>query len=219
MITTATAAPIMRSAWRRVLGRDASETELHGILAIARLETGYGTGWPTPEGRAAHNWGAIQTSPNDPQSFAATDTHPTSSGGATPYVAQFKKYATDEDGAGALVNWFRSHAASLAALSSGVSLELSAAMHAAGYYEGRGATVAERVRNHAQAVQRNAEAIAARLHSRVLWRLERAPAPPSPPPAPPAPPPASSSGGGARFVPWFIVSALLGALVAQLRGR
>lgn len=169
-ITSVTARPIVAAAWRAVYGRDGTLAELQAIQGIARLETGYATGWGTPEGRASHNWGAIQALPDDPNSFAATDTHPTSSGGAVKYQARFKVYPDDVAGAAAIARWLRSHGVPDAVVGGGNAWALSSAMHAAHYYEGSGRTVQERIANHRRRFLDNVRALAGKLGEPVAWQ-------------------------------------------------
>ena len=86
-----------------------TEQEIQYVVAVARGEGGYGSGWAHPskrtielsqkfgltgyEGANSNNWGACQGSGNG-GSFMHVDTH----ADGTPYKAAYRKYLTPEDG-------------------------------------------------------------------------------------------------------------------------
>jgi hypothetical protein len=153
-MNAADAAPIMAQAFALEVGREPSRVELDGLLAVARLETHFGSAWDTEAGAASHNWGAIQAGRNRDGScpvgsFGHGDTHPTATGDRA-YTACFRSYPSDVDGARDVVRTVRRTAAVAAALRAGDVLQLSRAMYRAGYYEGHGATPAERIAGHAR---------------------------------------------------------------------
>lgn len=134
----------------------ASRVALQGAQAVARGETYYGKGWKNAC-KGSHNWGAVQST--DATGCAATDTHPDANGGSTPYAARFRVYATDDDGAADFLRILLRGDVP-AALEAGDAHAIAAAMHANGYYEGFGATVADRIQNYANAIAKNARAVA-----------------------------------------------------------
>lgn len=153
-------------------GRAPNLSELQILHAIALLETGMGRGWQSPEGKVSNNLGAIQyrtprqlglTPPYpaispDGKGFLYTDTSPNSDGTSTPYSVYFRRYPTLSDGARDLarvVYEVNGRARVLEAASKGDTYGVSAAMHATGYYEGFGPTVADRIANHHKALMRN----------------------------------------------------------------
>lgn len=150
---------LLRDAFARVFGRDATTPELQCLQAVAALESNYGAGWKPP-GNGSFNFGAIQCGASwSGPSFQYTDTRPNSDGTSTPYVTKFRKYATPIDGAIDLVkvvylNLSRDKTV-LPAASRGDTLGFSKAMRDSGYYEGMGATIEQRVANHHKAVVRS----------------------------------------------------------------
>lgn len=174
-MNAAEAAPIMARAFASVVHRAPTRRELDGLLALARLETHFGGAWTTEQGRAAHNWGAVQAGAAVDNvcpvgSFAATDTHPTS--GA--YLACFRAYPSNVAGAADVVRIVMRDAASRRELARGNSQAFAAAQHAAGYYEGRGATIAERITGRAEAFHGAAIANAREMRRSTSWKRGRA---------------------------------------------
>ena len=138
---------------------------VQGVAAVARHETGFGTYFPfaKKDGFASHNWGAQQCSVVAREGrcpdgcFPATDTSPTATGASIPYLACFQVNASPEAGALSLVRLLTVQRPGIgAALSTGDAQVIAQAMRDARYYEGFGKTQAERVRNYAVALERNA---------------------------------------------------------------
>lgn len=127
--------------------------ELRILEAVALHETTFGAGW-RGEGVGSFNMGAIQADKNwTGETFAATDTHPTSTGGATAYDARFRKYPTALDGWKDLVRQLYLRRSSVRkAAATGNPLSVARAMRATQYYEGQGATEDARIRGYAQAL-------------------------------------------------------------------
>lgn len=147
-----------------------SDTVVQGIAAVARHETGFGTYFPfaKKDGFASHNWGAQQCNTIARQGqcpadcFPATDTSPTATGASIPYLACFQVNASPEAGALSLVRLLTVQRPGIArALETGDAQVIAQAMRDARYYEGFGKTQAERVRNYATALERNARINAA----------------------------------------------------------
>lgn len=91
------AAATMKEAFAKA-GATMTDMSLQYCLAIAWLETSFGKGWSTPEGKASNNWGSVQAKAGEP-SFAWHDTY--SSG--EEYQQAFKTYPTPVDGAADVV--------------------------------------------------------------------------------------------------------------------
>ncbi len=170
---------LLRDAFARVFGRDATLPELQCLQAVASLESAYGTGWKPP-GNGSHNYGAIQAGSSwSGPTFGYTDTRPNADGTSTPYVTKFRKYATPIDGAIDLVkvvyvNRGRDRLA-LAPAGKGDTLGFSRGLHASGYYEGFGKTVEDRIANHHKAVVASIRAQALALHEPLPTDIEAAP--------------------------------------------
>lgn len=138
---------------------------VQGIAAVARHETGFSTFFPfaKKDGFVSHNWGAQQCSTTAKQGrcpdncFPATDTSPTAQGTSIPYLACFQVNPTEQAGALSLVKLMTVSRPGIGtALSTGDAQAIAQAMRDARYYEGFGKTQAERVRNYATALERNA---------------------------------------------------------------
>ena len=171
--SSAWARPIVARALAAVLGRPATEREIQLTRATARLETGYGRGWPAGPMQGSHNWGAVQccTVPTGgtcpPGSAPAKDTDPDKGGAA--YMACFKVYADDDAGCLDMVRQMlgRSIAPTRRgptvrdALASGDASLLAAAMWCTGYYEGSGKTARARIEDRARGLLANATQAAA----------------------------------------------------------
>lgn len=130
-----------------------SLNELRILEAVALHETTFGAGWKG-EGAGSFNMGAIHaTSAWTGDTFQATDTEPTSTGGATTYAQAFRKYASAVDGWKDLVRelYLRRSTVRKAA-ASGNPLSVARAMYATKYFRGQGATDDERIRGYAQAL-------------------------------------------------------------------
>lgn len=143
---------------------------VQGVASVARHETGFGTFFPfaKKDGFVSHNWGAQQCSTVAKQGkcpdhcFPATDTSPTAQGTSVPYLACFQVNPTEQAGALSLVRLMTVSRPGIgAALSTGDAQVIAQAMRDARYYEGFGRTQAERVRNYATAIERNARLNAA----------------------------------------------------------
>ena len=145
---------IILEAFRIRFGREATRPEAQCVQAVGWIESGYAQYW-RPPGNGSWNWGAIQGS-GSAGSFAYTDTHPNADGSSTPYKIGFKKYLTAIDGAADLVRTVYQingrDTLVLPAAQVGNLLGFSTGMHTSFYYEGVGATVAERIDHHRRAV-------------------------------------------------------------------
>lgn len=137
-------------AFTAIIGSPPSTDELRMLLAVSLAETTFGGGWKG-DGVGSFNTGALQAGRSwTGPTFGADDTHPTPTGGATPYHARFRKYATALDGWKDLVRVLYVQMASVRdAARTGNAQDVAQAMHDHGYYEGRGATVEARIRNYA----------------------------------------------------------------------
>lgn len=178
------------ASWPGVTGVEPGLAELQIAGAVANLESAYGTATfrnkhaftdsdgnfsvqePGDPVSNTDNWGAMQCSNLPPcdgvTCFEATDTSPRKITDQNPlgyYQACFQL------GSGPskfikLVTVNRPN--SWAAMRAGDIDAFSQNMHDTGYYEGFGATVADRVNNHAHAVEQGVNAIAAALGEPVM---------------------------------------------------
>lgn len=136
--------------------------ELLMLLAVALHETTFGYGWKGAGG-GSFNMGGIQADRSwMGETFPATDTHPTSSGGAVPYDQAFRKYSSALEGWEDLVRELYVRRSSVRkAAATGDPMAVAKAMRKTRYYEGQGATEADRIRGYAQALADS------------LWEIER----------------------------------------------
>ena len=135
---------------------DPSYGEIVALAAIACLETNYGDGWQG-HGVGSYNMGAIQCGGTwTGRRFAYIDTHPNANGTSTPYRIDFRKYATVEEGWSDLVRVVyinRGRHIVREAAQAESWADVSAGLHQTGYFEGHGATVADRIHNHLIALE------------------------------------------------------------------
>lgn len=157
---------LIHDACVQLRGPDYCTTKVvQGIAAVAHHETGFGTYRPFG---GSNNWGAQQCSVVAKQGqcpdgcFPATDTSPTAQGTSIPYLACFQVNPSEQAGALSLVRLMTVSRPGIArALETGDAQAIAQAMRDARYYEGFGKTQAERVRNYATALERNARLNAA----------------------------------------------------------
>jgi len=139
-----------REALQRIIGTP-SLGSVRYLAGVAMLESSYGNGWKGA-GVGSFNLGAIQCGSSwTGDRFIATDTHPNADGTSTPYQIAFRKYHDEASGWDDLVRVVyvnRKRRSVLDAADRDDSYGVSAALHATGYYEGFGATVAIRIARH-----------------------------------------------------------------------
>lgn len=150
----AAARVLMTAGFQARLGRAPTRPEVQCEQSVGWLETGYAQSWKNA-GIGSWNFGAMQgTGPAG--FFLYTDTHPNADGTNTPYTTKFSKYHDGPEGASALVyEVYQNHSRETLVLppaAAGDTLGFSTGLHASGYYEGFGATVAERIEHHHAAV-------------------------------------------------------------------
>lgn len=132
--------------------------EVRHLAGIGLLETTYGTGWKGP-GVDSFNMGAIQKGTGwTGDTFVYTDTHPNDDGTSTPYRIEFRKYRNKVEGwedlaKVAYVN--RKRATVKVEAHANRTYGVSSELHRTGYYEGFGATVDDRIRNHYRSLARS----------------------------------------------------------------
>lgn len=155
--------------FQELYGREPLLTEAQVAHGIGILESNCGAGWKGA-GVGSNNWGAVQKSrpPCDiADSFLYTDTHPNPDGTSTKYSVCFWKYPTPAAGAAGLMRVaFGSKEKPRKALkraAAGDIYGVSAAMRAAGYYEGFGKTQADRIANHFKALSNAVRGLCATL--------------------------------------------------------
>lgn len=182
------AAGIVDQAFRQVMGRTPTPAERQIVMAVSDLESNYGKGWKE-QGSGSHNWGAVQTKSKE-NSFSHQD-----SSAQGKYITNFKAYPDDIAGAADVVrnlfkangrqrmpdpnNANRAMGASIngpgrgeliqAAARSGDTDAFSRAMWYTNYFEGTAPDFAERIRVHANAIQRNVDSIASALGESPAW--------------------------------------------------
>jgi hypothetical protein len=158
--THAEARRLAKAALERRFGGAATVGEIKALAGIGWLETQYGTGWENTgngEGTDSHNIGAIHGDASWPGDvFLSTDTKPNDDGTSTSYVTRFRSYPT------AALGWLdlvdvafvqndRSSVRGAARASDWAGV--SAALYETGYYQGFGATKAERIAHHRKALE------------------------------------------------------------------
>jgi peptidoglycan hydrolase-like protein with peptidoglycan-binding domain len=147
---------LVATAFAAQVGRQGTLPELQCLQSIGWLETNYASSWHGP-GVDSWNFGAIQRGGWSGSFFEYTDTHPNPDGTSTPYKIGFRKYPDAVSGVADLCKvvymaFDRLHRV-LPAASRGDLLAFSTELHRAPcYYEGFGATDAERIAHHCAAV-------------------------------------------------------------------
>jgi hypothetical protein len=147
---------VLQETFHQRFGREPTRPEAQCLQAVAWLESGYGSWW-RPPGDGSYNLGAIQAGSGwTGPTFEYVDTHPRDDGTSEPYRIAFRRYPTLVAGAEDLTRVVyqarnREHTV-LPAATMGDTYAFSAALHATGYYEGHGSTVAARIANHHAAV-------------------------------------------------------------------
>jgi hypothetical protein len=151
----AEARKLAQIALQRTFGGTPTVGEVKAIAGIGWLETQYGSGW-SGDGAGSYNIGAIHADPSwSGDTFLTTDTKPTSTGGSVSYVTRFKAYPTAADGWADLVRTafvVRGRSIVRSAAQANDWHGVSAGLFRTGYYEGMGATDAERIANHQRAL-------------------------------------------------------------------
>lgn len=135
------------------------------VQAVSRGEGYYGRGW-SGDCVGSNNWGAVQV-PCSQGGCQYTDTHPTASGGSIAYAACFAVDPTPELGAQRFLHAMLKPPV-LAVINSGDAHAIAAAMYQGHYYEGFGSTVEQRIGHYADAILKNAKAIAANNNEPLL---------------------------------------------------
>ena len=179
MTTHAEARAFAARALTRLFGHEPTPGAIKALAGVACLETSYGDGWKGA-GKGSNNMGAIQAGRTwQGEVFSYVDTHPNADGTSTPYRIDFRRYATPEDGwqdLASVVFVNRGRSSVLYAADNNDWRGVSTALHATGYYEGYGRTVADRVANHCRALTRSIAAAdgatAPKLPAqrRTIWR-------------------------------------------------
>ncbi len=147
---------LVETAFLNQFGRQPTRPEAQCLQAIGWLETNYAASWKGP-GIGSWNFGAIQRGAWQGSFFEYTDTHPNADGTSTPYKIGFRKYPDAVSGVADLCKVvymaFDTRRQALAAAGKGDTLGFSTWLHRYPcYYEGFGATDAERIAHHHNAV-------------------------------------------------------------------
>lgn len=147
------AARLAQEAFESVIHARPTLNELRILLAVALHETTFGAGWKG-DGAGSHNMGAIHATANWPgETWGGVDTSPTSTGGSISYAQAFRKYPDALEGWKDLVRvLYVQMSAVRRAAATGDPREVAKAMRSSKYYEGRGATEAERIGGYEQAL-------------------------------------------------------------------
>lgn len=190
----------LRDAFRNVIGREATLSELQCLQAIASLESGYGQYWKPP-GNGSFNLGATQAGSGwNGATFEYRDTTPQPDGSSKSYVTKFRKYPSLVAGAEDLVRAVYVNAGRstvLWAASAGQTERFSAGLYCVssqaakaeesaevleqfgiaptGYYQGMGKTPAERIANHHKRVVASIRAQALALNEPLPADIEAMP--------------------------------------------
>lgn len=139
---------------------------VQGVQAIGWIEAGYGTTWKHA-GVGSNNWGAIQDGRppcDEDEAFLYVDTHPNPDGTSSRYEACFRKYKSPAEGALHLVRQVYGRRPSVVSAARAQNFPgISAELFHTHYFEGFGATPAERIANHYKRLFATARAIAAAL--------------------------------------------------------
>jgi peptidoglycan hydrolase-like protein with peptidoglycan-binding domain len=157
MTTHAVARSLAHDALVRRFATDPQDGAVKALAGVGFLETAYGDGWKG-SGAGSNNIGACQAGSGwHGDVFSYVDTHPTSTGGSVPYRVDFRKYPSPAAGWLDLVEVEyvnRGRAGVLAAANENDFHRVSELLYATGYYEGWGASKAERIEHHFQALSR-----------------------------------------------------------------
>jgi hypothetical protein len=155
--TASWARTLLASVWDPAWGPRAAREA--GILAIARLETGFARWKAGSPCETSNNWGSMHSAPGSTDGCLAEDSHTD----GTRYPQRFKTWPTPEEGLIAFVSLLRKRARTWAALATGSATELAIAMRKDLYYEGWGATEADRIAGYEIALTRASAATAREL--------------------------------------------------------
>jgi hypothetical protein len=157
MTTHAQGLALARTACTTYFG-EFNDGEMRAVAGVACYETHYSDGW-RGAGGGSNNMGAEQCgSGYKGDRFVYVDTHPNADGTSTKYRAEFRRYPTKAAGMLALVPIVlvnRGRETVREAARAGDWGGVSAELHRTGYYEGFGATVADRIANHKRALVRS----------------------------------------------------------------
>ncbi len=184
------AAGIVNQAFKQVMGRFPTPAERQIVMAVSDLESNYGKGWKEGTGKGSHNWGAVQTANKKDPQFSHQD-----SSAKGKYITGFKAYPDDIAGAADVVrnlfkangkqrkpdpnNAYRATGATIngpgrselirEAIQSGDTNAFSRAMWYTSYFEGTAPVFAERIKVHANAIQRKIDSISSALGEPAAW--------------------------------------------------
>ncbi len=163
----AEARQLVLAAFAEEFGREATTLEAQCLQAISGLETGHGSGWKGA-GAGSFNMGAIQKGSWPYGVFTYTDTHPEKDGASTPYTISFRRYVNAVAGFADLAHVVYAandrRKAALVCAGKGDLLGFSTELHKYPcYYEGFGATDADRIAHHHNAVLNQIQAQCAEL--------------------------------------------------------
>lgn len=148
---------IILQAWPDTIPRTLGAVQI--AQAIARLETQYGLGWKGAM-RGSMNWGALisghhpDANGNCPPGSAAAGDH---DAGGNAYTTCFATYATDVDGAAAMMRQLARRKGLPEAMAAGDAAATAHIMRATGYF-------AAPESQYASAIMSGAKAISSALH-------------------------------------------------------
>ncbi len=151
-----------RESFARQFAREANRPEAQLLQSVGWIESRYSSGWNRPanwpKGEPFEPWnmGAIQKGSWTGKTFWYIDTHPKADGTNEPYRIEFRYYDSPQQGFDDLCRRvyviLDRMKRVLAPATRGDTLGFSTGLHATGYYEGFGKTVADRIRHHHEAI-------------------------------------------------------------------
>lgn len=185
---------IIKDAWRSVFGREGTLSELQLAQAVGWIETAYGRAWKPP-GQNSKNWGAVHAGASwKGPTFSYKESHPNENGISVPYMAGFRIYVSDLEGAADMIKRITSggllkrrakdhpwdppqhiaaacaHTANVRvaivrpAMAAGDAYAFSEAMYWSVYYEGFGKDPSTRISHHYDAIKKTVIAQCNALH-------------------------------------------------------
>lgn len=144
---------IMAQAVREQFGYDLRDEGREMLLAIAYLETQFGSpdlGWED-----SHNWGGVTYNPKRGEPFVSWGSldHPDKDKNGNPVVYRFQRYPSDLEGAKDMARIALRTPQEREAAVLGTPEDLAAAMYDAGYYTGVSGSREDRIQAYANAMR------------------------------------------------------------------
>ena len=164
MTTTLQAKEYAVAGLEDVFGHIPSKPEAMLLLAVGRLESGYGDWWKGA-GIGSNNMGAITAGATwTGGTFVYQDSYPDSNGVNHVYTTKFRKYPTPQEGWRDLAEvMYEQRPSVMAEATQGDVYWVSRALYLTHYYAGFGKTPDERIANHYRRLDQIVRSIAAEL--------------------------------------------------------